>query len=187
MRADGSLALWSNYPILPWLELVAFGVLFGRWLNKDPRTGLNRALYLGGAFLLAFAGIRFLDGFGNIRPRMGNSWTDWLNPVKYPPSITFTLLTTGLNLIVLWLLSRLRGRWQRVLEPLAVLGRTPLLFYLLHILLYAGLGHLLTPNGTSLTIMYPVWILGLLILFPLCWWYGRLKRRQPISSVLRFL
>jgi len=35
--------------------------------------------------------------------------------------------------------------------------------------------------------MYPFWLLGLLILFPLCLWYGRFKHRQPANSVLHFL
>jgi hypothetical protein len=49
------------------------------------------------------------------------------------------------------------------------------------------MGYLLAPNGTSIPVMYPFWLLGLLILFPLTWWYGRFKRRQPVNSILRFL
>jgi len=53
--------------------------------------------------------------------------------------------------------------------------------------LYAGLGLWLTPDGTNAPEMYPYWLLGLLVLYPLCLWYGRLKHRQPANSVLRFL
>jgi hypothetical protein len=35
--------------------------------------------------------------------------------------------------------------------------------------------------------MVPIWLLGVLILFPVCWWYGRLKRRQSARSVLSYL
>ena len=131
--------------------------------------------------------IRFLDGFGNIRPRMGNSWIDFLNLVKYPPSMTFTLMTTGVNLILLWFLSRANELAQRILQPLVAFGRTPLFFYVLHLFLYAGIGYLAAPNGTSIPIMYPFWLLGLLMMFPLSLWYGRFKHRQPAHSVLRFL
>ncbi len=131
--------------------------------------------------------LRYLDGFGNIRPRMSNSWIDFLNPVKYPPSMAFTLMTTGMNLILLWSLSRAGERVQRALQPLAVFGRTPLFFYVLHLFLYAGIGNLLTPSGTSIPVMYPFWLLGLLVLFPLCLLYGRLKHRQLANSALRFL
>jgi len=183
----GNVVLWSNYPILPWLELVTFGMAFGRWLADNPRQAFERSLKLGGVFLLGFVVIRYLDGFGNIRPRMGNSWSDFLNPVKYPPSIAFTLLTMGLNLIVMALFARASEAVRRFFQPLAVFGRTPLFFYILHVFLYAGLAWWLTPNGTSIPAMYPYWMLGLLILFPLCLWYGWFKHRQSANSILRFL
>ena len=110
----GETILWSNYPVLPWLELVTLGIVFGKWLGEDPRKAFSRAWKLGAAFLVAFVVVRYLDGFGNIRPRMSNSWIDFLNPVKYPPSIAFTLMTTGVNLIVLWLFSRAGTRLRRM-------------------------------------------------------------------------
>jgi len=185
----GNLALWVNYPVLPWLELVSFGILFGHWFVDDRRKAFGRALKLGLTFLLAFLVLRTLDGFGNIRPREGNTWIDFLNVVKYPPSITFDLLTMGVNLIILGLFDRATESesWRQFLRPLVVFGRVPLFFYLLHLFLYAGLGLWLTPGGTDILEMYPYWLLGLLILYPVCLWYGRLKRRQPANSILRFL
>ena len=55
----------------------------------------------------------------------------------------------------------------------------------------AGIAHALiacslTDEGTSIPVMYLFWLLGLLILFPLCLWYGRLKHRQPANSIVRF-
>jgi hypothetical protein len=70
---------------------------------------------------------------------------------------------------------------------LAVYGRTPLFFYIIHLFLYAGLGRWLTPEGTSIPAMYPYWIGGLVVLFPLCLWYGRFKAAQPADSLFRFL
>jgi len=178
--------LWSNYPVLPWLELVIFGIAFGHWLVEDEQRAYRRALLLGGAFLLAFLVLRTLDGFGNIRPRMGNTWIDFLNVVKYPPSMTFTLLTMGVNLILLSSFARMGEKLQPVLNTLAVFGRAPLFFYTVHLFLYAGMGWLFTPRGTSIPAMVPFWLLGLLILYPLCLWFGRLKQRQPAMSILRF-
>jgi len=182
----GSLELWVNYPILPWLELVAFGILFGHWLVNDSRAAFDLALKLGAVFILAFLVLRALDGFGNIRPRAGNTWIDFLNVVKYPPSITFTLLTMGVNLILLGLFARAGEKLQRFLQPLVVFGWVPLFFYLVHLFLYAGLGLWLAPDGVSIPRMYPYWLLGLLILYPLCLWYGQFKHRQPANSMWRF-
>jgi uncharacterized membrane protein len=182
----GRLSLWSYYPVLPWLELTVFGMFIGHWLVEDPKRAFSRAWKLGMAFLLAFVVVRYLDGFGNIRPRMSNSWMDFLTPVKYPPSMSFTLMTTGVNLILLWSFSRAGERIQPFLQPLVVFGRAPLFFYVLHLFLYAGIGYLVAPKGTSIPAMVPFWLLGLLILFPLCLLYGRFKRQQPANSILRF-
>jgi uncharacterized membrane protein len=185
--SGGKLLLWSNYPALQWLELATFGIVFGRRLVEDPSKAFGRAWKLGMALLMAFFVVRYLDGFGNIRPRLSDSWIDFLNPVKYPPSLTFTLMTTGTNLIILWLFSR-AGEWaRRVIQPLVVFGQVPLFFYVLHLFLYAALGYWLTPGGTSIPAMYPLWLFGLLILFPLCLWYRQFKHRQPLQSVLQYL
>jgi uncharacterized membrane protein len=181
----GDESLWAFYSIVPWLELVLLGLVFGHWLEKDPQRAFSTAWKMGLALLLLFGVVRALDGFGNIRPRMSNSWIDFLNPVKYPPSMTFTLMTTGVNLLLLWLLSRVGLRVRPFLQPLAVFGQAPLLFYVLHLFLYAWMGRLVAPDGTSIPTMLSFWLLGLLMLFPACWWYARVKRRQPAGSILR--
>jgi hypothetical protein len=143
-------------------------------------------LFLGLLFLLAFLVLRRLDGFGNIRPRAGSDWIDFLNVVKYPPSLTFTLLTTGVNLIILWLFSRIANLYKVILEPLAVYGRAPLFFYVVHLFLYAGIGYIFAPNGTTLGAMVPYWLLGLILLYPLCIGYVMFKRRRPKHSLAHY-
>jgi len=184
--SGGNAFYWSNYPVLPWLELVVFGLLFGHWLVTDSRRAYQRALWIGLIFLVGFFFVRALDGFGNIRPRAGDSWIDFFNVVKYPPSMSFTLLTMGFNLTVLWLLAQFSQRWPRLLWPLVVFGRSPLLFYTLHLFLYAIFGRVFAPDGSTIPAMLPYWLLGLLILFPLCWWYGNYRARQAENAIVRF-
>ena len=182
IRPGGDGFLWSNYPILPWLELVLFGMLLGRWMRKDPRKTLTRTWVFGAAFLVLFLVLRSLDGFGNIRPRLGSDWMDFLNPVKYPPSMTFTLLTTGVNLIALSALGWLSQRKAHWLNVFTAFGRAPLFIYVVHLFLYLALGRLLTPNGSALLPMYALWLLGLAVLYPLAVWFSGWKVRQPASS-----
>jgi uncharacterized membrane protein len=181
----GSTEFFVNYPILPWMELVTFGLAFGYWLEDSPRKALRWTLQLGTAFLLAFLLLRIPDGLGNIRPREGNRWIDFLNVVKYPPSITFTFLTMGLNLVLLGLFARTGERLRRCLQPLVVFGRVPLFFYLTHLFLYAGLGSLLIPQGTKPLPLVLYWLLGVVILYPPCLLYGRFKDRQLPNSTAR--
>lgn len=185
--SGGDSTLWSNYPILTWLELVVLGMAFGKWMLVDEAGSLRWAWVIGIGSLVVFFFVRVFDGFGNIRPRSADDWIGYLNVVKYPPALTFTLLTMGFNLIVLGLFARVGSRGTRLVEPLAVFGRVPLFFYVTHLYLYAGLGAWLAADGTTLPIMYIFWAAGLAVLYPLCIWYGRLKQTRPANSLLRFL
>ncbi len=185
----GVAPYWVNYPVLQWLELVVLGLVFGSWFADDPRRAMRRSLIFGSVFLVVFVVIRYFDGFGNIRPREGNTWIDFLNPVKYPPSLAFTSLTMGFNLLMLGLFGWLaeRFKWvQKLLQPLVIFGQAPLFFYVLHLFLYAALGYLLVPSGTSIAMMLIFWLLGLLLLYPFCKWYGEFRRSRPLNSAWRY-
>jgi len=187
LRSGGTSTHWSNYPILPWVELILFGMAFGRWFKSDQKLAFRRAAILGFVFLVGFLLLRLGDGFGNIRPREGGQWIDFFNLVKYPPSMTFTLFTMGVNLLLLWFFSLMPERSQQFTSPIAVFGQAPLFVYILHLPLYLVLGRWLTPDGTSLGVMYAIWLLGLLLLYPLTLWYARFKHQQKPESLLRFL
>lgn len=184
--SGGTDFFWSNYPILGWLELVILGMAFGKWMTVDPAKTFRVGTAVGVLCLLGFLALRALDGFGNIRPLSGDDWISFFNTVKYPPAMTFTLLTMGANLIVLGLFARAEGAARRALEALAVPGRVPLFFYVAHLYMYSAIGAVFTPNGSSLQIMYLYWLAGLALLYPACLRYSNLKRHHP-GSVLRFL
>jgi hypothetical protein len=75
----------------------------------------------------------------------------------------------------------------RVEAILAVFGGSPLFFYLAHLYLYGLIGLALGPSGTGIPRMYPFWLLGLAILYPLCWLYGRFKHGRGPDSLWRLL
>lgn len=187
IRSGGDGVLWSNYPALPWLELVVFGILFRKWLRADDKKAYQRGFWLGITSLILFVIVRYFDGFGNIRPRAGDTWIDFLNMVKYPPSIVFTFMTMGVNMLVLWGFSRANKFVETVSRPLVVFGREPLFMYVTHLALYMLIGKYFAPHGMSILAMYPYWLLGLAILYPLAFWYGVFKRKQSPQSIWRFI
>jgi uncharacterized membrane protein len=188
LYSGGSAAFWSNYPVLPWLELVVFGMLFGRWLLADEKKAYQKGLWIGLVLLVLFVIVRYGNGFGNIRPRAGNTWIDFLNMVKYPPSMVYTFLTMGVNLIVLWGFSKAGRYFQTASRPLVAFGSAPLFVYVLHLALYMLMGHLFTPRGTSIPVMLPYWLAGLFLLYPLALWYGRFKHSEkPLRGLTAYL
>lgn len=183
------------YPILPWLGVVLLGITFARLFIPAPtpstptRTPFLWSIPIGALLLTLFFLLRTLN-LGDPHPPASIGWMPFLNVTKYPPSFDFLLITLGIDLILLGLFAALLSAGRRIpiaLHPLLTFGRTPLFFYLLHLFLYAGIGVLFTPNGTTLQTMYPLWLLGLLILYPLCWLYGAFKSTRPANSPWRFL
>jgi uncharacterized membrane protein len=181
----GDQSLWVNYPVIPWLGLVTFGIAYGHWLIKNTRSAYRLAWQIGLLFLAAFFILRAFTSFGSFRSPQDNSWIAFLNVVKYPPSFTFLLLTMGINLTLLGLFAQSGQKGQRYLRPLVVFCQVPIFLYILHLFLYAAFGNLLTPNGTSLLIMFAYWVIGLFILYPLCLLYDHFKQNQSADSFWR--
>jgi uncharacterized membrane protein len=175
------------YPVMPWLGVLGLGMGFGRWLKQDQEQAFRGAWWLGVAALLLFIPVRWLGGFGNIRPSQGDGWIAFLNVVKYPPSIVFLLITLGVDLILLGVFARVVTRVEVALWPLVVFGRSPFFFYVTHLYVYGTMGQMIGAAGIGISRMVPYWLLGLAILFPLCWLYGRFKHGRTASSLWRFL
>lgn len=173
------------YPILPWLGLAGIGVAFGKLLLQDERRAFRVALVGGLLAWLLFIPLRIGGGFGNFHPPADSGWIAFLNLTKYPASLTYILVTLGGVLLLAALFRQLegalRGAWAK---PLLVFGRVPFFFYVVHLYLYALLG-LAFPNGAALAMMYLVWAIGLVILYPLCLRYGRFKSQTAPDSLWR--
>ena len=134
----------------------------------------------------------------------------FLNLTKYPPSLLYLLMTIGPALVFLSLAER---PLNTLTEKIAVFGRVPMFYYLVHIYVLHGLaiigavlsGHpasdmvsltnWVTANtqlkgyGFSLTTVYLIWIAVVIALYPLCKWYDAYKRahrdRQWLSLICR--
>jgi uncharacterized membrane protein len=183
----GGENFWVNYPLLAWVELVICGLLFGRILLMDEVKIYRRGAWVGLVCLVGFVLLRYWNGFGAIRPLASDNWMGFLSVVKYPPSLVFVFLTMGINLLLLWFISLIHygesSRWN----PFLVFGRAPLFSYVVHIVVYLILGRLFFPEGTSLRIMYLIWLGGLVVMYFPAYWYGIFKSNQPSRSLLRFL
>ena len=175
-------AVFVRYPVLAWLPISLLGVLIGRgWATPRRQRWL---IIGGGTAIAAFFVLRSVGEFGNLRPPEPGV-IGFFNVVKYPPSLTFQLLTVGINLILLASLPT-----NRVLSGF---GQSALFFYVVHLYLYGLLGRLLPDLGPTfgLTIgtagTLVVWGVGLVALWPLCLWWRRIKHASPPTSWVRML
>ena len=125
---------------------------------------------------------------------------------KYPPSFSFIAFSMSLNFLLLALFGALPEKLARRIPTLLTFGQSALFFYVVHMLLFFWLlgplvktwfGHDLGYTdpfkgkpaiGTSgePAAMWVTWVVGLVILWPLCRWYGRFKSTKEVNSVWRF-
>jgi uncharacterized membrane protein len=193
------------YPILPWVAVMSAGYCFGRvfLLEKPQRRRLM--LQLGLAMTCAFVVLRAINLYGDPFPwtyQKSVIFTvlSFLNCTKYPGSLDFLLMTLGPAIL---LLAYFDGMNLRDTNPLIVFGRVPLFYFVLHFYLIhtfevlagflrygSSAAHfifnpppaLLGPQalfppdfGYSLLVTYGVWLLVVVVLYPLCRWFAKFK------------
>jgi len=172
------------YPTIPWLGPTLLGVAFGKSLQQDRRTAFRLIGWTGAAFLVCFAALR-VAAVGSFHP-VAPGWIGFLNVTKYPPDVTFLLLTLGADFLMLAGIERSGTAASRWWTPVRVFGSVPLFFFVAHLWLYAAIGRLF-PSGTSIPSMYPLWLLGLVVLYPPCRWYASFRQSRGPGSLFRLL
>jgi uncharacterized membrane protein len=197
--------LFVTYVLIPWVGVTAAGYGLGqvfRWASDRRRRFLLR---LGLVLITVFVVLRATNIYGNPFPwtvQRSPAYTalSFLNTAKYPPSLLYLLMTLGPALLFLWAVDAGTPRWLR---PALIVGKVPMFYYLLHIPLIhllavavcyvrygqvhwmfesADLGQFPITQppgwGYSLPIVYLVWAVVVLTLYPLCRWFAALKQRR---------
>ena len=193
------------YPLIPWVGVMAAGYAFGRVYEWDAHSRRRFLLRTGIAVTLGFVALRALNLYGDpsdwaVQPRgMAMTIVSFLNVTKYPPSLLFLAMTLGPAFVALAYFERVRAgaRAFSLAKVFIDFGRVPLFFYLLQWPMAHGMGvvlHLLTGKDTAflfqapfvgapppanagfdLPVVYAAWIVGVILLYPLCRWYARYK------------
>lgn len=195
------------YPIIPWLGIFGLGWVLGTIYERYSLERFRWLIPLGIGLMLIGLGLRWFGGTYADRMPDGAAgpWTAtyWVWS-KYPPSLVFMLTTVGWLLLMLGLFRPLdfqespSPNWQY----LAVLGRVALFFYVVHFFFYGAtwLAYskwheayhydqaFLKPTGYAAKVplawAYLIWVIGLLIVWPLCRWYDGM--RQKHKKLLRY-
>jgi len=190
--ASADLAI--KYPVIPWLAISILGWVFGRYLIRyaaglSTVSGRNVLWICGCASLIVFAIVRGLGGYGDMfLHRTDNSWEQRLHVSKYPPSLTYYSLELGILFLCLALLRTLELRiGVRENGPFYVFGQTAMFFYVAHRLAFEVPATYFGLRGfDGLTATYVISAVMLVLLYPACLWYRRVKAAHP-KSVLKYL
>ncbi len=213
VTADGRV-ISIFYPVLPWAGLMALGYAYGTlFRNAVPRSRRTFVLLVSGATAtLLFIVLRQFNLYGEPVPRQvldSSIFTmiSFLNTSKYPPSLHFLLMTMGPALVFLALIEYAR---PRPTNPLVVFGRVPFFFYIVHIYLIHALATVtlaitgwdwheyilsaprfqsgrLIGFGFSLETVYVIWGIVVVMLYPLCRWYQKVRQNNPGKWWLSYL
>ena len=210
----GSFQLFVGYPIIPWIFVMPLGYYLGELYKPsfDAKLRIKRLFQLGSGMTLLFFVMRTINVYGDpyfwsAQDSMGMTIASFFNITKYPPSLFYLLLTLGPSLIFLALAENWRNKWT---EKLVVIGRVPMFFYIVHIYVihfFAVLAALFTgfdfsdmvidlwvtlqPQlqgyGFDLWVVYLIWILLTIGLYPLCSWYNNYKTAHREKWWLSYL
>jgi uncharacterized membrane protein len=200
------------YPLIPWVGVMAAGYGLAPVFLWAPKPRKTLLVLLGFVLVAIFLVLRLNNIYGD-QPWVAQKDSLFtlfaiLNCGKYPPSLLYLLMTLGPMLLGLVLFES--SKLHQFSRPLLAFGRVPLFFYLIHLMLIHGTalvvilfrdmpidwlhhGFGFMPNlpapeyGYNLVTVYAVWLLMLLLLYPLCHVYARFKQQHPEIRWLAYL
>jgi uncharacterized membrane protein len=206
--------LWIGYPLIPWVGVMSLGYFIGNYYATDFDASKRRRIFnsIGLLSIFGFLILRYFNAYGSIipwvpYPTLKQSLFSFLDPNKYPPSLTFLMMTLGPTFLFLANSEKLRGK---VVDFISVYGKVPFFYYILHIyvihffaLLLAqltgfgwrtmvGIGWIgdvseLKGYGYSLGVVYLIWMAIVLSLYPLCRKFGKYKLSHKEKWWLSYL
>jgi uncharacterized membrane protein len=198
-------AVFFLYPLIPWVGLMVLGYVAAPLFLQSKENRQRQLVLIGAIAILLFLLLRITNTYGDPNPWLPQqnglmTLFSILNCNKYPPSLLYLLMTLGLMFILLALFEAPRMHGFGFL--LINFGKAPLLFYIIHILLIHAAAYIITDYrgfstdwlvsgsaqepfpkipapeyGFDLVTVYMIWLVLIVILYPLCTAYIRIKSR----------
>ncbi len=204
----GTKLFIMGYPPIPWLGVLLLGYGFGPVFLKSDRK--KHFLKVGLASLVIFFILRTLNIYGDsvkwaFQKNSLFTILSYINLTKYPPSLLFDMLFLGIMMILFYIVEESDNLFTKLA---GIYGKVPLFYFLLHwyiihLILFVILeckGYAISDMnfgtsfgrpkdgaGIELWAVYIIWILVVLIMYPLCKIYSNYKHLHPESKWLKYL
>ncbi|MEJ7739028.1 MAG: heparan-alpha-glucosaminide N-acetyltransferase domain-containing protein [Chitinophagaceae bacterium] len=210
-QANPQFTFVVGYPPLPWLGIMLTGFAAGQLFTWDERKRKMAFLKIGLTVLGLFIIIRLLNFYGDtsawsIQKTNLNTFLSFINVSKYPPSLLFSLVTLGIMFLIL---SAVEGVNNIFTKNIVIYGQVPLFYFLIHlymlhflmlVMVYVqgfswsalifgpfNIGRPKNGSGLELWLIYLIWLLIVVALYPLCKWYGSYKANHRENKWLRYV
>ena len=210
----GSHSVLISYVLIPWVGVTALGYVLGAVYEWSPGARQRFLTRLGLGLVAGFLVLRFSGVYGDPFTWAWQSTAlrtvmSFVNTTKYPPSLLFLMMTLGPAVL---LLRAFDAHVPALWRPALVYGRVPLFFFVLHFYLIhflavavsylrygevaqmfrsPDIGHFpfSAPPGwdAGLPLIYLIWIGVVVALYPLCRWFGAVRRRHRDRWWLSYL
>ena len=214
IRFSQEYVLYVAYPLIPWMAVMSLGYYFGALYDKQvPVIVRKKTLTIIGISCIAlFIILRWSNLYGDLSTwenynSASKTLMSFLAVTKYPPSLTFLLMTLGPSFLLLANAENLRG-W--IVNFFSTFGRVPFFYYIIHLYLIhflAGIVAKLTGYGWNMMVLsdwvtdvpilkgygfrlwgvYFIWIIVIGLLYPLCRWFDAYKLNHKEKWWLSYL
>jgi uncharacterized membrane protein len=204
--AEAPLGVNVLYVIVPWIGVMMAGYGFGLFWDREENSRDRLFVRFGLGMTIAWVAIALIKALatgGGTGEAAGDGpqpplWMQVLNQQKYPASQIFLLMTLGPAIALLPLAEKWRGWAGKALE---MFGRVPMWYYLMHLLVihvsalvvmgirtgtYQNAWYLTAPYTQvprearwPLGLLYLVWAVCIVVLYPLCRTYATRKKTNP--------
>ncbi|MEO8771031.1 MAG: heparan-alpha-glucosaminide N-acetyltransferase domain-containing protein [Ferruginibacter sp.] len=204
------------YPFVAWTGLMLLGyctgILFTEKYSSDER---RKILYrIGLSLIILFIALRFMNVYGDpvawtTQKNSLLTFFSFMKVNKYPPSLLYLCITIGPALLLLAFVEKIKNSFTNIM---AIYGRTAFFFYILHFYLihiiaaivYFAKGQhdiafainsmkkiplmfAIPGEGFGLDVVYLIWALVVIALYPLCKKYDKYKSSHKEKWWLSYL
>lgn len=200
------------YPFPVWTGVMLLGYCAGKLYTLDNEYFRKKVFVcIGFGALVLFMVLRFFNLYGDpfewsVQRDTIFTILSFIKVHKYPPSLHYLCITLGVACLLLAILENVKSV---IFGFVSVFGRVAFFFYIIHIyaihfiaaLCFLWRGHtwdegyfsdfiflFVAPGeGYSLSAVYFIWLLMILILFPICKGYDKYKLNHPEKWWLSYL
>ena len=179
-----SIPINVGFSLLPWLGLPGLGMVLGRYYRKQPIVTLKIASMVGLSSILLFLVIRWKDWFSDFYVKE-EGLIGFLNFSNVPPSLSYILLSIAFGLLLFYLCSLFVQKRTLLRDALIVYGGSPLLCYLLQLLLFSLAGLFINFTDSPI-IAVTTWVFLLAIILPILDYFEQNFKASKVETIWNY-